>query len=62
MANKNVPLPFKPKTKAQYRDQSRFPKVVTLGYEKEFVKEYIDTTHKMTKDLARKMVEIINRK
>jgi len=51
---------FKGKTKLglKYKDQTRYPKVVTAGYEKEFVNDYKKQTKLMVKDLARKSIKL----
>lgn len=42
----------------KYLDQSRFPKVVTEGYELEFKKNYDSTLKNMLKDLTIKIVDL----
>jgi len=56
---KASPLPYKPKTKAKYLDQHRFPKVATSGYERDFIINYQGRSQEMVMDLAKKMTEIV---
>jgi len=59
MANAKPPFVGK-HTKAGpvYKDQTRYPKVVTAGYEKEFVNNYKIQNKLMVKDLAKKVTEL----
>lgn len=46
----------------KYVDQSRFPKVVTNGYEAEIKKDYDNTLKNMLKDISVKLVEFTKTK
>jgi len=45
-----------------YRDQTRYPKVVTSGYERVFKNDYKQISKNMLIHLGKTMVQIINRK
>jgi len=45
-----------------YVDQTRYPKIVTKGYEKDFKEKYSLTLQLMVKDLSKKMLNNSNNK
>lgn len=49
------------KEKPKYSDTSRFPKVATNGYEKEFKDNYKETAQTMLKILSSKMLNYIKK-
>jgi nitrogenase molybdenum-iron protein alpha/beta subunit len=48
--------------KVKYKDLPRFPKIQTNGFEKDFNLGYSKTLTSMIKNLATKMVEIVEEK
>lgn len=45
---------------SKYLDQSRFPKVVTNGYEFLFKRKYVESLTNMLKSLTNEMIKIKN--